>query len=181
MTTLARKSTKTMVAAILSTLTLAGGAVSAAPGAPKEVKDLDCLGGAWKGRGTFQAGDTRANIDVDWRCERTSAEWGLSCRLVMLGVPGVERYEESDLFGFDPGAGRYHWFSVTNAGETHDHVAAVPKGNVVEWTYAGVQDGKAFKEVVKMTFTEKTKAMKITAETFLDGKSTSVISGTLRK
>ena len=57
------------------------------------------------------------------------ALFGVGCTLTLKGIPGVAVYSESDMFGFDPGANKYHWYAVTNAGETHDHIADVPTAN----------------------------------------------------
>lgn len=151
------------------------------PPAPKEVKDMDCLLGNWKGTGTMQMGADTADVKLTWSCKRASGDWGVSCQLKLTGIPGMASYEETDLFGYDPGAGKYHWFAVTNAGETHDHVASVPTGDTIDWVYTGVQEGKPFKETVRMTFDMKAKTIDFKAETFLDGKSTSVFTGHAKK
>ena len=96
-------------------------------------------------------------------------------------MPGMDSYEATDMFGFDAGAGKYHWFAVTNAGETHDHVADVPTGNVIDWVYTGVQEGKPLKETIKMTFSDDATTLDFAAETFLDGTSTSRFKGKIKK
>ena len=183
--------TKAAIGSVLAGILIAGGGAalagkSSSEGAggaaiPKEVKDMECLVGAWKGAARMTLGADRADVKLAWTCKRTPGDWGVQCALRMTGVPGMASYEENDLFGFDPGGGKYHWFSVTNAGETHDHVADVPKGDDVRWVYSGVQEGKPFREVIDMRFSEAGKALTIRGETFLDGKSTSVLEGTLRK
>ena len=80
------------------------------------------------------------------------------------------------MFGYEPHSNTYHWFAITNAGETHDHVAKVvgidePK---LQFVYTGTQEGKPFKEVIDLTFEPGNKVMQLRAETFVAGASTSV-------
>ena len=79
------------------------------------------------------------------------------CNLKITGVPGLPSYEETDLMGFEPNSKTYHWFAVTNAGETHDHVTPATDKNKLRFTYSGTQEGKPFKEVVDWEFLGATK------------------------
>jgi hypothetical protein len=148
-------------------------AAALADDVPAKVKDLECLVGTWKASGTVTMGADKANVKATWKCTRTPGKWGVLCGLKLTGVPGLPVYEETDLFGYEPGSDTYHWFSVTNAGETHDHVAAIPKGDHVQFVYNGTQEGKPFKEVIDMTFGKDAKTFTLVAETFLAGASTS--------
>ena len=192
-TTQKRNPTRTRMAAALvcgglaAVAMLGGGAARAdgpaAGGLPKEVKDMSCLLGSWKGTGSMTMGGQKADgVKMTWTCKRTSSEWGVSCTALMTGIPGVDRYEETDLFGFEPGTGKYHWFSVTNAGETHDHVSTLVKGETLQFVHTGTQEGKPFKEVIDMTFKGKNSSMfDLKSESFLDGKSVAVLQGSAHK
>lgn len=149
-------------------------AVAAADALPKPVADMECLVGNWKATGTVQMGKDKVNINATWNCKRISGQFGVMCALKMTGVPGLKSYEETDMFGYEPGSNTYHWFSVTNAGETHDHVATIPDGNKIQFVYTGTQEGKAFKEVIDMEFSKDSKSIALRAETFLANASTSV-------
>jgi hypothetical protein len=179
------RTNKTMGAALAGMLLIGGGAAIAGssvnPPASKEIKDMECLVGNWKGAGQMVMGADKVDVKLAWGCKRSAGDWGVLCGLKMTGIPGMASYEETDLFGFEPGTGKYHWFSVTNAGETHDHVADLPKGDDVHFVYTGTQEGKPFREVIDMHFRDGTKTVDIKAETFLDGKSTSTFAATLRK
>jgi hypothetical protein len=96
-------------------------------------------------------------------------------------MPGIASYEETDLFGYEPNTDTYHWYSVTNAGETHDHVAKATAGNKVRFVYTGTQEGKPFKEAVDFEFTKDARGFALRAETWLAGASTSVIELKARK
>jgi len=154
-------------------------AIADAP--PKEVVDMECLVGVWKGSGTMTMGKDKAKVDVTWNCKRTSAQFGVQCAAVMTGIPGLDKYEETDLFGFEPNSSTYHWFSVTNAGETHDHSAKAPAGDKVQFVYTGTQEGKPFKEVIDMSFGKDGKTLALRAETFAGGTSTSVFDVKAKK
>ncbi len=154
---------------------------AAAEPLPKPIADLECLVGAWKGGGKVTMGKDKGTLDATWTCKRTSAKFGVLCTLRVTGVPGVPVYEETDLMGYEPNTKTYHWYSVTNAGETHDHVARAPAGNTVEFVFNGTQDGKPFKEVIVMSFSNDAKAVSARAETFLAGASTSVFELAMRK
>jgi hypothetical protein len=168
-------------AAVLTTL----GAARAGgdPPAPTETKDLARLVGTWKGTGSMTMGSDKVDgIKINWSCRPISVRWGVACDGVMTGIPGMGRLEETDLFGYDPGGGKLHWFAVTNVGETHDHVGGRWTGQSAQFVYTGTQDGKPLKEVIDVSFKDKAAAtFELRAETFVDGKTTSVLQGTARK
>jgi hypothetical protein len=148
---------------------------------PAKVKDMDCLVGNWKASGTVTMGSDKADVKATWKCARTPGKFGVMCGLELTGIPGLPVYAETDLFGYEPGTDTYHWFSVTNAGETHDHVAAIPAGDHVQFVYSGRQEGKPFKEVIDMTFGKDGKTFTLVSETFLAGASTSKLQLSARK
>ena len=148
---------------------------------PKPVADMECLVGTWKGGGSFVAGKDSAKINAKWICQRTSSKFGVSCSFQVTGMPGVPVYDEADLMGYEPNSNTYHWYTVTNAGETHDHVAKVPSGNKLEFIYNGMQEGKPYKEVIALEFSNDSKSITGKAEAFLAGTSTSVMQLSLRK
>lgn len=147
---------------------------------PKEVKEIGCLAGAWKFAGSTSMGGQRAAVRGTWKCSPTPGHFGVSCNIVMTGVPGMAQYIETDLFGYDPGAGKYHWFSVTNAGETHDHVGAMVGANEARFQYDGIQDGKPFREIITLAFHGE-KALHVRSESFVGGKSVALMEGDARK
>jgi hypothetical protein len=155
--------------------------LAAADALPKPVADMECLVGNWKGSGTMAMGQDKAKIDATWSCKRTSAKFGVFCTFHVTGIPGVAAYDETDLMGYEPNTNTYHWYSVTNAGETHDHVAKVPDGNTIQFVFTGVQEGKPLKEVIDLAFAADSKSVSGRAETFVGGVSTSAMDLTLRK
>jgi hypothetical protein len=150
------------------------------PPPPKGVALIHGMVGTWKGTGPFEAGKTRAPISVDWRCQKTSGDWGASCNLAMTGVPGLARYLETDLVGYDAASDTYHWFSVTNAGEVHDHRARVTDPRHLTFQHAATVEGKPFVETIRIDC-HGPDEMSITAETRHGGQLLNVLRGTLRK
>lgn len=154
---------------------------------PKEVSNMDCLLGNWKGSGTVSMGKDKAKIDATYTCKRTGGDFGILCNLKVTGIPGVPSYEETDLMGYEPNTKTYHWFSVTNAAETHDHSAPYTESNKIRFTFNGTQEAKPFKEVVDWEFsgaakpTDKPTAIAVRAETFVAGASTSVLDVKMKK
>lgn len=148
---------------------------------PKPIADMECLVGTWKGTGTLTMGKDKAKLDVTWTCKRTSAQHGVLCNAVITGIPGLDRYEETDLFGYDPNTATYHWFSVTNGGETHDHVAKPPKGSRVQFAFTGTQEGKPLRELVDLEFAKDSKSLALRSETIVGGTSLAVLEARMRK
>lgn len=171
---------------LFTTLSLATPALALADALPEPIARLECLVGNWKGTGTVTMGSDTAKIAGTWSCKRTSGKHGVLCTLKITGIPGIPVYEETDLFGYEPNSSTYHWAAVTNAGETHDHVAkaGAPDSNKVQFVYVGTQEGKPLKEVIDMEFLGSKKtadAITVRGETFVGGASTSVIVLKVRK
>ena len=156
-------------------------ALANADALPKPVMELQSMVGAWKGGGTMKMGKDTAPIEATWNCSRTSAQFGVFCTFRITGIPGVPAYEETDLLGYEPNSNAYHWYSVTNAGETHDHVAKPPTGKNFRFVYTGTQEGKPLKEVIELSFAKDEHVATGRAETFIDGASASVMQIELRK
>jgi hypothetical protein len=168
--------TLTIATTLLALTTLPS--LARAENAPKPIADLERFVGNWKGSGTVTMGKDSVKVSATWACKRASAKAAVLCTLEVKGIPGMPVYAETDLFGYDPGSNTYHWFAVTNAGETHDHVAKVvgidePK---LQYVYNGTQESKPFKEVIDIEFGKDNKSMKLRGETFVAGASTSVIA-----
>lgn len=148
---------------------------------PKPVADMECLIGNWKGGGTLAMGKEKSKIEATWTCQRTSTQFGVLCNFHATGVPGVSAYDGTDLMGYEPNSNQYHWYTVTNAGETHDHVAKIPDGNTIQFIYTGTQEGKPFKEIIDLAFSNDSKAVTGRVQTFVAGTSTSIMDLKLRK
>ncbi len=166
----------------LATLALVVPTLAAADPLPKPVQNLDCLVGAWKGTGTVAMGKDKAKVDVQIDCKRTSARFAVQCSTRFTGIPGVAVYEESDLFGYEPNTDTYHWYAITNAGETHDHVMKNPGDTTkLQWVFNGTQEGKAFKEVIDMDIAKDDRSFTFRSESFVAGASMAVLDAKVHK
>ncbi len=163
--------------ALLASLPALAAAGTATPSTEPDA--LTALVGTWKATGTLSMGGAPAqNVTVTWVCKATSAKAGVQCNLKMTGIPGMT-YECTDLFGYEPNSKTFHWYAVSNAGETHDHVGSGSPAGKSRWVATSIQDGKPFKEVIDMSI--EGRALTIRAETFLDGKSTSLVEAKGKK
>jgi hypothetical protein len=153
---------------------------AAADPLPKPVEGMECLVGTWKGAGSVSMGKDKAKIAATWTCKRVSASWGVLCTLHATGIPGLAAYEETDLMGYEPNTDTYHWYAVTNGGETHDHVASPSEGKL-QFIYNGVQEGKPFKEVLELEIGKDDKTVTGRSESFVGGVSQGVLQLALRK
>jgi hypothetical protein len=170
--------------AAVASLTLSGSVWangSADPKLPKEVQNMYCLVGSWQGNLTLGMGAEKAKLSASIDCSPTSNGFAIQCKARMTGLPGGAVAEETDLFGWDPGANKYHWFSVTNMGETHDHVADVSAGDTVKWLYKGTMEGKPFEEALSMKFGKNSTSMVLRSTSKSAGKVVSTLDGTLHK
>ncbi|SRR5258706_10123420 len=149
---------------------------------PKQVDNLGCLLGTWKATGTMTIGKDASKIDLTWTCKLASAKFGVTCIGSAHGIPGAGTYEETDLFGYEPNSDTYHWFAVTNAGETHDHVAKhAGDSGKIQFVYTGTQEGKPMKEVIDMDFAKDDKSFTLRSETFVGGQSVAVLDAKAHK
>ena len=162
-----------------------------AAGLPDEVQAMHCLVGEWKGTGSAQFGPVargprgpepeQARVQFSLSCTPTSGGFGVQCKTRFTGLPGGSTQEETDLFGFDPGRRKYHWFSVTNQGETHDHVADVSTTDTLRFVYDGVQEGKPMQEVISLKVAANHRDLEFQSTVTLGGQVTGQLSGRATK
>jgi hypothetical protein len=148
---------------------------------PKPVENMERLVGNWKGGGTVAMGKDKAKLDTTLECKPTSSKFGVLCTTHMTGIPGMAAYDETDLFGYEPNSDTYHWFAVTNAGETHDHVAKAPSGDRLEFTYNGTQEGKPFRETIVLELAKDGKSLTGHVDELVGGQLVGSMDMKLRK
>jgi hypothetical protein len=180
------KTTGILGAAVVGAMVLGGGLAlankgSTNPSAPAEVQNMGCLVGEWKGTGQITMGDTKADLKLAISCKWQSGGYGVACQARFAGPPPIGTLEESDLFGFDAGARKYHWYAVTSTGEVHDHVADVVPGNVINWVYTGTQEQKPVKETIRMELGTDSKSMSFRTDVFVGGVAQVSFTGALKK
>ena len=147
---------KTLLTALVLTslVTRALADSKAAPKVPKEIQSLYAMVGDWKSEKAIgEMGGKKRKSEVSISCAPTAAGVAILCNTT-IEIEGMGRIAETDLFGYDAGQGKYHWFGVTQRGDAHDHVALPPGPNDKGFTfvYSGYQDGKPMQEVISLTF-----------------------------
>ncbi len=121
--------------------------------------------GKWSGKGSIvMEGKTHA-VTMTWDCADAAAGTGARCHGVILGIPGFT-YTFDDLWAWSPADGLVHWFTVTNAGEVHDHRGHLDAGGGLVQVELPM-DGKLFSEVV--TFKRRGKALTMSWMTTVGG------------
>jgi len=149
------------------------------PRAAEEIRGMGALLGDWTGTGTFEQGGQRVEVRANWSCVATSGGHGVRCGMVMTGLPGMDRYEETDLMGYNATDRLYHWYSVTNAGEVHDHWGSCD-GTVTTFQYQGVDDGKLFVERIVFTAVDA-RTLRVHATTTAGSQTVNSMEFTMRK
>jgi len=124
-----------------------------APQPPEQTKDLQCLIGSWSGAGTLEMGGQKVDLKLSYTCSEVASGFGVGCHGTMVGIPGLDAYDFQDIWGYDPGDGKIHWFTVTNVGETHDHKGSIAN-NAFVGQFTGKRDGKKFVEKINWQFSD---------------------------
>jgi hypothetical protein len=146
---------------------------------PKQVRDLHGMVGNWRGTVAMNMGGQKAKLELSINCKLASAGNAVTCKSRFSGAGMV--VHETDLFGFDPETGKYHWFAVSSAGETHDHVSDAPKAGTFLWVYRGTKAGKRFVESIRMTINKRAKRIDFRNRTTVAGKTVFTMSGSAHK
>jgi len=132
-------------------LTLSSFTVLAAEPTPNPASRFYPLVGNWAGNGLLsENGQAPAKLAMSVSCRKASAGFAVLCD--MKAHNEKMKLAETDLFGVDPVTGKGHWFSVTNTGETHDHIADWTDARTMKARYAWIQDGKKMEENIVMVF-----------------------------
>jgi hypothetical protein len=152
---------------------------SFAQGVPAQAKELQKLVGSWKGSPTLTLPDGKSfSAPTTYDCKATSQGFGVTCKLIAT-MPDGNKYESTDVWGYSTGDGLLHWFTVTSAGETHDHKLTLD-GNVLVGQFAGPQEGKLYVENVRFEFNSD-KKISFRSSVTLGGKQHETFEGVLSK
>src|SRR5689334_22671425 len=176
-----RQEGMTMKSLLPLAATLGFVSIAGADPLPKPVENLSCLVGNWKFAGSLTMGKDSVKVTTTFTCKAASGKFAVLCTMSAKGVPGMPAMEETDLFGYEPNTSKYHMFSVTNSGETHDHVADLPTGSKLQFVFNGTQEGKPLKEVIDLDIAKDDKSFTMRSETFIAGASAVVFEGKAHK
>lgn len=130
-----------------------------------QLQEVRRLIGKWSGKGTLLTEGKTHPIDMSWDCVESSGAAGVRCKGQINGIPGFT-YLFDDLWGYSEADKLVHWYTVTNAGEVHDHRGHLDaQGGLVQ--FEGTMDGKLFTEAI--TFKRKAKGMTMSWVSTLGG------------
>lgn len=152
--------------------------VATASDVPAEAARFHVLVGQWKGNATLRQGDAAQDLTLAYSCGKVAAGWGVACEMKAKGKD--MEVVENDLMGVDPVSGTAHWFAVTSAGETHDHVGRWVDDQTFQARYAWKAEGKSMEENITMRFPD-TKRLEFRSVVSVDGKEVGSFSGKLSR
>jgi hypothetical protein len=112
-----RASTSIVLTGAALALSATASADTPPPAGQTAIKEL---AGSWSGAGTITSEGKTHKVAMTWDCVAASDGAGTRCHGVITGLPGFT-YVFDDLWGYSAADGLVHWFTVTNAGEVHDH------------------------------------------------------------
>lgn len=149
--------------------------VPAPPAAPAGSAKLSRLIGTWSGEAQNQeAGKPATTVRVKVDCRASSGGWGVKCDVSF--VSPEMNYLEADLFGYDANANKVHMFTVTNAGEVHDHT-----GTWIDDSRLKVRfEGNGTAEDITLAFLSQNK-MAFDATTNVNGALSSTLKGSVQR
>ena len=122
------------------------------PQGPSElVKRLAPYAGTFEGQLIMTEGGKTVTAKVKSRNSMVSDDWGFLVEEVAT-MPDGGQYKSHNIMGYDAGGKKVHVFSVTNAGETHDHKGTWKDAKTLVVQYDGTWEGKPFVEKISLTF-----------------------------
>jgi hypothetical protein len=121
--------------------------------------------GNWSGKGSITSDGKTHDVKMTWRCVDAAAGAGVRCHGEITGLPDFT-YVLDDLWGYSQADGLVHWYTITNAGEVHDHRGHFDAGGG-QLSADLAMDGKVFSEVI--SFSRKADALSLTWVTTLGG------------
>jgi len=137
------------------------------------------LVGKWTGQGQMsEPGQQPVSLKLNLVCNKASSGWAVRCD--MSAENDNMQISESDLMGVDPVTGKGHWYSVTNMGESHDHLTEWPDASTMKAHYTWTQDGKQMQEKIMFNLKGK-KSMEFTSIVSAEGQEVGKFSGTLMR
>lgn len=120
-----------------------------------QLETIRGLIGSWTGKGSMTTEGKTYPITMTYECAESAGGAGVKCTCVINGIPGFT-YTFDDLWGYSAQDKLTHWYTVTNAGEVHDHRGHFDKDGGLLQIEIPV-DGKVFSEIV--SFKRKGKSL----------------------
>ena len=140
---------------------------------------LGVLVGSWSGEAeTMESGKAPSKSRVTIDCREASGGWAVRCNAAF--VSPEMKYLETDLFGYDAVTGKVHMYSVTNAGEVHDHAGTWEDPARLTVEHRGPSSGGDLIEAIKLNFEGKN-ALAFDVVTTVAGSTAATMRGRLTR
>jgi hypothetical protein len=137
-------------------------------GPPEQIRKLDAIVGTFEGEATITEAGKSTKGMVRHANSTISDGWGFLMDEVITMEDG-SAYKSHNIVGYDDGGGKVHVFSVTNAGETHDHKGTWTTQKTISVHYDGKWEGKPYVEKAYLTV-DGPDSYKLTWNASLGGK-----------
>ena len=150
-----------------------------APEVPKETSKLYKLEGYWMGEANIEVGADKEKVPYHFEFSKVLGGWGLSYR-EYVNSKFLGNYIGLGYLGYDPHDGLYHWHTLSNAGDSHDHIGTWIDDNtfVLERTASNAKE--IYNEKIRATFKSATE-MVLDFDLHVNQEHIVHITGTFRK
>lgn len=103
--------------------------------------------GTWDGQGVLTTGGQTFPVKIHHDWVSIADGWGLQIHeTAEMGDAGV--YRSENFFGYDPGAGKLHLFTVSNMQDCHDHGGGWKDDKTFQLRYESTSDGQPLVEEI---------------------------------
>ncbi|MEZ5542144.1 MAG: hypothetical protein R3F42_08875 [Pseudomonadota bacterium] len=138
------------------------------------------LVGNWLGEGGTSDKGRQTPLTLRLECEKVSDGRAVLCRMDGRDQGGNLVLSETDLFGVDPVTGTGHWYAVSNAGETHDHLVKWRNPDTLLASLNWQQEGKEMAENVVLDLSSAS-YLNIRSIVSADGVEVAEFTGSFRQ
>jgi hypothetical protein len=135
---------------------------------PSEISKLGSILGSFEGEATVTEGGKTMKGKVRHSNLQIADGWGFLMDEVISMEDG-SAYKSHNIIGYDAGGGKVHVYSVTNAGESHDHIGSWTNPKTISVQYDGKWEGKAYIEKAALAI-DGPDSYTLTWTATLDGK-----------
>jgi hypothetical protein len=153
---------------VVVSLPLLIGSAQDKPMPPEQMQKLKSILGSFEGTATLVEGASTKTGKVRHTNTAISDGWGFLMDEI-VDMEGGNAYKSHNIVGYDAGGGEMHVYSVTNAGETHDHRGKWTSPNAVSVQYKGKWEGKSYVEDAVFTL-DGPDTYRLTWSALQDGK-----------
>jgi hypothetical protein len=169
---------RVFLAVVLVVLTFSS-AFGQSPEPPKETSKLYKLEGYWMGNAKIDAGGESETVPYHFEFSKVLDGWGLSYReYVNSKIFG--NYIGLGYLGYDPHDGLYHWHTLSNAGDSHDHIGTWIDDNTFVLERTGFNAKEIYNEKLKCRFTSASEVV-FDFDLYINKENVVKMTGTFKK